>query len=147
MFRALIVIIGLSVVDWLLCWLVWPWWVPDVTLVSVVLLIAAEPRRWLVLAATAGLLAMCWTVPMPAMALAWYGGLGASLRGLGRIIDLGDLRVQLLVIGFAEALWLALHVWLQSALSISLVGWSVVHIAATLIAVPWLRRVVLCLAS
>ncbi len=141
---ALLIIVGGVGAHWILCLLVGsPWWVPDLTLLTVVFVIAASPSRWWLAAGAAGLATVCWAVRFPVVVLLWYGALGVGLKFLSDRWDLADLRVQLLVVGVAETLWIILQVWLQGAGVVPLLGVMVVHVGLTLLMVPAMRGLAL----
>jgi hypothetical protein len=139
---AALFVIGSLAVQWLLCGVASPWWVPDVTLVAVMLVIASAPDGWWLPSAIAGLLTMGWMIQAPALPLVWYLALGLGVSLGSGFWDLGDRRIQLVAIGIAEGVWLSLHVWFQDVAVLPLAGWLLLHVGITLLSVPMMRRLV-----
>ena len=143
MSRPLLILAGAISVHLIACRVaVSAWWVPDLTLVMTVLIVAASPGRWWLVSGAAGLVMMCWTVPFPAAVLVWYLALGGAVSWLSRNWDVTDVRVQCLVVGVADALWLALHLWLQAAAPLPLLALAAGHVSLTVLVVPVGRRLI-----
>ena len=116
-----------------------PWWVPDLTLVGLVLAVARTPSRWLLLSAIAGLFAMGWAVRFPAQIFLSYVAVGAGARLLGRHWDATDLRVQMGLLGLSSVLLNLAGLWLSDLWSFALLGLSLVRMTLTVLAVPCVR--------
>ena len=117
-----------------------PWWVPDLTLVGLILAVARAPSRWLLLSAVAGLFTMAWAVRFPKQMFLSYVALGWVVQMLGRAWDATDLRVQLGMVGLASALLSLGGLWLDELWSFPLLGLSMVRVAMTVLAVPCVRH-------
>ena len=117
-----------------------PWWVPDLTLVGLVLAVARMPSRWLLFSVVAGVFTMAWAVRFPNQLFLFYVALGWGVRVLGRQWDATDLRVQVGMVGLAGALLSLGALWLDARSSLSLLELSMAHVAMTVLAVPCLRR-------
>ena len=120
--------------------LIGPWWSPDITLILLVLLSSLRPAWWVPLAATAGLLTMCWMGPAPWLPLTGYAVLGISLTVLAMTWDLHDERIQLVIVGSAEAAWLLFQLWVQSIPVWPLLPLAVLHVLVTIAAVGLTRQ-------
>ena len=118
-----------------------PWWVPNLTLVGLIVGLAREPRHWVALSGAAGLFTMMWAVRFPQPILLGYLLIGGGVRTLAQHWDLSDARVQALLIGLASAAMTASSLWLDHLWSLALVGLAGIHVAVTLLAAPVARRV------
>ena len=118
-----------------------PWWVPDLTLVGLLLAVAKAPSRWLLLSVVAGLFTMVWAVRFPKQVFLSYVALGWVVQMLGRQWDATDPRVQVGMVGLASALLTLGGLWLDELWSFPLLGLSMVRVAMTLLAVPCVRHV------
>ena len=116
-----------------------PWWVPDLTLVGLVLAIARAPHRWLPASSVAGVAALLWAVRFPQPILAGYLLMGWLIHAAATPWDLDDLRVQSLLVGLASLLMTAGGLWLEETASLPLVGWASVRVALTLLSLPVVR--------
>ena len=119
-----------------------PWWVPDLTLVGLILAVAKAKRRWIALSSLAGLVMMTWAVRFPAPILITFLALGWAVRGLSAQWDLADIRVQCLVVAVASSLLTFGALWLEDLWSLPLLGLAAAHVAMTVAAVPCVRHVV-----
>lgn len=115
--------------------LVSSWWVPDLTLLAVILVVIASPTRWWLAASLAGLATMCRMAHCPAAALLWYGGLGLALRMCAAVWNLADQRILGSVVGLAEALWVGLLLWVQDGWHLAVLPPAAVHVALTVLLV------------
>jgi hypothetical protein len=120
-----------------------PWWVPDLALVGLVLVIGATPERWLPAACLAGLFtgALAVRVPIP-IAFGYVIG-GWVLRTAGSRWDLGDRRVQCLAASGLSAVLTLGMLWLEDEWSLALVGLASVRVfltALVILLVPRCRR-------
>ena len=48
------------------------WWVPDLTLVGLVLAVARTPSRWFLLSVVAGVFTMAWAIRFPKQVFLFY---------------------------------------------------------------------------
>ena len=117
------------------------WWVPDVTLVGLVIGIGRSPGRWFILSCAAGLWTMAWAVRFPQLAIAGYLGIGWVIRSVVRHWDIADLRMQYLVCGIASAVTTFGALWVENLWSLAVFGLASVHVAVTCCTVPFARRV------
>ena len=120
-----------------------PWWVPNLSLVVLVVIVARVPNRWLILSWLAGMFMMVWTVRFPVLVFASYLFVGWAVQALSQRLDTTDPRAEWLIVGLASLCLTLGALWLESLWSVSLVGLAVVHIGLTVLAVPLTRRVVL----
>ena len=133
----LVISVGLQ---WVFCRIVSPWWVPDLSLVSLILTMGPSSARWLIRSWLIGIVTMCWDVQAPLVPLLWYPAVAGSLRLVAQRWDLEDLRVQLVLVALAESMWLLLHVWIQDIATLPLLALAVLHVAVTVITVPAMRQ-------
>ena len=117
-----------------------PWWVPDVTLVGLVLSVTRSPSRWLLLSWLAGCSTLLWAVRYPAPLMAGAVAVGGSVRLLTAAWDAADARIQYLVMGLASGLTTLGAVWLEGCWSLSLLGLAAMHVLLTCLAFVILRR-------
>jgi len=119
-----------------------PWWVPDLTLIGLIMIVTQVPSQWLLLSALAGMWMNLWAVRFPGQILLGYVGVGWLVQILSRSWDTTDLRIQcvcVFVSSFLLTLWM---VWLDHLWTLAVLGWSVVRIVVTVLAVPLVRRMV-----
>ena len=116
------------------------WWVPDLTLVGLVLAVARTPSRWFLLSVVAGVFTMAWAIRFPKQVFLFYVVLGWVVHVLGRQWDATDLRVQVSMVGLAGALLSLGALWLDELSSLSLLGLSMARVAMTVLAVPCVRH-------
>jgi hypothetical protein len=126
-----------------------PWWVPDLTLVGLVLAVTRRPSRWWLLSGAAGLLTMVWAVRSTGPIFAGYLLIGWAVRLAGRQWDATDLRIEsglvasaslVLTMGafWLDDLWspiLLVFMGLRTALTCSMV--PLVHHLAARVGRPW----------
>lgn len=119
-----------------------PWWVPNLTLVTLVLLVARAPGRWLILSWLAGIFMMVWAVRFPGPVFTGYLLVGWAVQALSKHWDTTDPRAERLMVGLASLCLTVGVLWLESLWSVALVGLAVVQAGLTVLAVPLTRRVV-----
>jgi len=117
-----------------------PWLTPNLTLIGMVLTVSRLPQRWSLCAVTAGLVAMAWSVRVPALAFFSYLAAGAICRAASAQWDLHDRRVQSVVTGLAGALLLVTALWLEGIWSVGLLAAGMVQVAVTVLALHVVRR-------
>ena len=112
-----------------------PWWVPDLTLVGLMLATVKTPHRWLAYSGIAGLVTLSWVVRDRWPLLLSYLALGGFLRVVRRHWDVTDVRVQCVVSGLAASVLTGGAMWLEDLWSIPLLGLATVHVVMTVLAV------------
>lgn len=117
-----------------------PWWVPDLTLVGLVLVVSAASTHWLIASVIAGLFIMAWAGRFPAQGFLSYVLCGAIVQLAARRWDTTDARVQgVVVVGASVALTLGL-LWVEGLWSVPILGLAAVRIALTALSLPLARR-------
>ena len=119
-----------------------PWWVPDLTLVGLVLAVARTPSRWVLLSVVAGLFMMGWAVRFPVQVFLSSVVIGWVVQAIGHQWDATDLRVQVGLVGLASGLLTMVGFWLEQLWSLPLLGLSIGRIALTVLLVPCVRHLV-----
>jgi hypothetical protein len=114
----------------------WPWAVPDLTLVGLVLGVTRSPSRWWLLSAAAGLLTMGWAVRSAGPVIAAYWLIGWAIRLAGRHWDATDVRIASGLVGGASLLLTLGAFWLDDVWSPVLLSFMVLRIALTCAMVP-----------
>lgn len=114
-----------------------PWWVPNLTLVGMVLAIGRHPERWAVWAGLAAVWTMVWAVRMPWLAGLCSLGCGWGARGLCEAWETSDVRMQSLAVGLASLIMTVALLWADRLWSLPVAGMAVVHVGMT-VAVVWL---------
>jgi hypothetical protein len=114
-----------------------PWWVPDLTLVGMVLAIGRHPERWAVWAVMAAGWAMVWAIRMPWLVGLSYLGSGWGVRGLCRAWETSDVRMQSLATGAASLVLTAVLLWTDRLWSLPVAGLAVGRMGMTVV-VLWL---------
>ena len=124
-----------------------PWWVPDFTLIGLVLTISKTPHRWPVCTAAAALWVQIWTVRFAVPIGIGYVAVGFGVQQLARYWDLQDERLRaLLVITssallLGEALWLDQQPWTCQLFSLMSLRIAVTAASLLLVRVIWGARV------
>ncbi len=118
-----------------------PWWLPNLTLIGMLLSIARPPRWWLPLSLVAALFTLSGSVRFPRIILLAYVALGWLLQWLAERWDVSDARVQELVAVLACAVLTGSALWLDGLWSWSLAAAAAGHVALTGLALHVLRRV------
>jgi hypothetical protein len=116
-----------------------PWLTPDLTLVGLVLAVAAAPGRWLACSAAAGLFAMAWALQSAPQVFLGYFLTGWGLQWLSQRWDAGDARLQACYAAGASLLMRLVLLWLGEFWSLPLAGGVVVQTAATCASLPVVR--------
>ena len=118
-----------------------PWWVPDLTLIGVVLSVGRAPERWLVLSGLAGFCTMLWAVRFPIQTAMGAVALGAGMRLLTQRWDVTDRRVASLVVGVASAASTLGTLWMeQVSWSTALLGLAGARVAVTSLSLPLMQQ-------
>lgn len=114
-----------------------PWWVPNLTLVGMVLAIGRHPERWAVWAGVASGWAMVWAVRMPWVVGLSYLGCGWGVHGLCQSWETSDVRMQSLAVGLSSLVMTVALLWVDRLWSLPVAGMAVVHVGMTA-ATVWL---------
>ena len=109
-----------------------PWWVPDLTLIGLVVVIIRTPRRWLTYSALAGLFTMCWVARDPVPIGLAYGVVGWVTQLLMQEWDLGDPRLACGVVAAACAAMTLGLLWLEDLWSAVMIGWFMIRVTVTI---------------
>ena len=118
-----------------------PWWVPDLTLVGLILAISRTPHRWMLLSGSAGLLTAVWAVRFPHVVLVGSLGLGWIVRTLAKQWDITDVRLQRLLVAAASLLTTFGWLWLEGLWSLPVVAFAAMRVLMTSVSVSIVRRV------
>jgi hypothetical protein len=117
-----------------------PWWVPNLTLVGLVLAIERIPCNWLLLSGASGLFTMAWAVRFPIQVFVSYLACGWAVYLFVRHWDTDDLRVQCLAVAVASAAMAVEMLWLDDLWSFPMVGLVGLHATVTALSVPMMQR-------
>lgn len=117
------------------------WWVPDLTLIGLVLSVGERPERWLVGSALAGLATMVWAIRFPVPVSVGYLAFGWAVQAAARQWDATDERVQYLLVLVASVLFTFGALWLHDRWTFMLVGLALVRVVMTCSALPLVRGV------
>ena len=118
----------------------WAWWVPDFTLVGLILAVGQSPDRWWLFSGLAGLTTYAWAVRVPGPILISFLALGWVAHLVAKQWDATDPRVQYLVVGIASALMAIEALWLEDLWSPPLVGLAGARVLLTCLMVPLARQ-------
>ena len=121
-----------------------PWWVPDLTLIGLILGIVMRPQRWLPLSLIAGLFMSSLAVRFPEAIFASYVVVGVTLRVLATEWQVQDVRVETVATGTAAAFVTLLGLWLDRSWSLAVLGMAGGRVALTcaaMLVVRWLMGV------
>ena len=119
-----------------------PWWVPDLTLVGLVLSVARSPSRWPALSGAAGLLTMAWAVRSFTPMFVGYLLIGWVIRMAGHRWDATDLRIESWLAGGGSLLLTLGGFWLDDQWSPALLFLMVLRMALTCGAVVLVHHLV-----
>ena len=108
-----------------------PWWVPDLSLVGLVLAIVRAPTRWLVFSGVALLCPVVWAIRCALPILISYVVVGWLVYVVATQWDATDLRVQVLLVSLASVLTTMMLLWLDEQWSLALLGSTIVRVAMT----------------
>lgn len=128
-------IIGNLAIQWLLIALFGSvYWVPNLALISVVLAVWVWPRSWLWIGLFPGIANMCWSLNDAPMILIAFFMAALAVRTISQVLDLGELRTQVVLVIAGQLIWMVLNIWLADAWSITLIIPASVYFALTLLA-------------
>src|SRR3989338_5877258 len=113
-----------------------PWWVPDLTLVGLILSVGRAPARWLAFSVLAGLLTAVWAVRFPGQLVAGYLLIGWVSQLLSRHWDAADLRIECLYAAAGSLFLMVGMLWLSALWSGRLLAFKLFRAAVTCGAVP-----------
>ncbi|MDP3722836.1 MAG: hypothetical protein Q8R91_04990 [Candidatus Omnitrophota bacterium] len=117
-----------------------PWWVPDLTVVGLVVSVGDAPARWLGRSTLAGFWAAIWAIRFPVVILMGLLAVGWAVRLLARQWDVADPRLQALVVSVAGVVMGCGALCLDGLWSVPLLGLVGARAAVTTITVPLARR-------
>ena len=113
-----------------------PWWVPDLTLVGLILSVVRAPTRWLTLSGWAGLLTVAWAVRFPGPIFTGYLLIGWGSHMAARQWDAADLRIECLLVAAGSCFLMLGTLWLDDLWSPWLLVLTGFRAALTCGAVP-----------
>ena len=116
-----------------------PWFVPDVALALLVVMMARLRARRLELAAFAALLAALFSMRHPVLVAGAYLAVAACVGMLGSMWDLAEPSLLRLAVGAAETLWLLACLAADRG-TISMMGFVGVRVFLTLMCLPVLKK-------
>jgi len=119
-----------------------PWWVPDLSLVSLLVLVSHVPAQWLPWSALAGLWVSVWALRVAWPLLLGYVALGWLVRRCAYALDTSDLSTQGLLVGLAAILLTLALVWVEHLWTLTVLGGALLRVIVTVLAVPVVRRVI-----
>jgi len=117
----------------------WPWWVPDITLVGLVLAVGRSPGQWLALSGLSGLWTVVWAVRFQGAVFIGYLALGWAVQALTRRWDATEVRVQAAMVAMASLFMTAGALWLDELWSWPLLGLAGAHVVMTCVTLPIAR--------
>ncbi len=131
-----------------------PWWVPDLVLVAMVLVITRRREDWVLAAAAAALWHALWAARVAAHLALAYLLTGWVVRLIAGHVDTQDWRVQIALAAAGCGLVTFGALWIEGRWSVGLLGLAIMRTLVTGGAVavmrglirerqpPWLRRAV-----
>ena len=117
-----------------------PWWLPDLTLVGLVLAVGRRPAQWLIASLVAALLPVVSAVRFQGQLFSAYLVCGWLVQLVGRRWDAADGRVQGAMVLMAAAGLTLGAIWLEDLWSLPLLGLAGLRVAATGLCVPLIQR-------
>ena len=116
-----------------------PWWVPDLTLVGLVLGVSLRPRHWLMASVVAGLFMMLGAVRFPAQVFLGYVLCGTLVQLSAQRWDTTDGRIQGCVVLILSAFMTLGLLGLERLWSWPLLAFAAVRVAVTGLSLPCVR--------
>lgn len=116
-----------------------PWWVPDLTLVGLVVGVSLRPKRWLMASVMAGLFMMLGAVRFPAQVFLGYVLCGTIVQLAARRWDTTDGRIQGGVVLILSAFMTLGLLGLERLWSWPLLAFAVLRVAVTGLSLPCVR--------
>ncbi len=114
-----------------------PWWVPNFTLVGLVLAVLRRPARWLGYSVVAGLWDLVWLVRSAPAFLVTMVAIAWLVHRVAERWDVQDPRVPWVTVAVASAVQIATQLWWGELWSWSIIGYASVHVAmTTVMAIP-----------
>lgn len=115
-------------------------WVPQLTLVGLVISILRYPKGWLLLSLLTALVANTWTIRLAYAVCMMVLALGFSVQWIIRRWDVNEMMLQILLVVLAVVLFDLGMVWLEDSWSWAQLGSVLLNtIVTALAAVPLLR--------
>ena len=108
-----------------------PWWVPDLTLVGLVLGVSLRPRRWLMASVMAGLFMMLGAVRFPVQIFLGYLLCGTIVQFAAQRWDTTDGRIQGCVVIVLSTLMTLGLLGLERLWSWPLLAFAALRVAVT----------------
>lgn len=119
-----------------------PWWLPDLTLIGLVLSVGKAPRQWPALSVAAGCFTILWMARFPGHVFLGYLMCGWAVGALARRWDTADARIQwCLVLAAGAAMTLGL-IWLDNLWSLPVLGLALARVVVTGCCAPIVRHLV-----
>ena len=119
-----------------------PWWVPDLTVVGLMVAVTRTPHRWLPLSLVAGAATMVWMIRFAAPLLLGYVTFGWVLQVLITHWEISDWRLRSTLAALVSLLLTLTALWLDETWSLTLLALLLARAFLTALAVPVVQRLV-----
>jgi len=116
-----------------------PWWVPDLTLIGLVLVVIRAPQRWVIFSIVAGLSTAAWAIRSSSPVFLSYLLIGWMTQRIAKQWNAMDLHVQWLLVGVASTALTFGFIWLDDLWSWPVVGLGLMRTVFTALSVPIVR--------
>lgn len=116
------------------------WWVPDLTLIGCVLVVATGPSRWLPISAAAGGMHVLWTVRFAPLVFAGCLAVGWGTALAAQQWDTSDRRVQRVLVALATVVMVVWLIWLEDLWCPAVLWGASVRVLSTTLAAFLLQR-------
>jgi len=116
-----------------------PWWVPDLTLIGLVLVVIRAPQRWVIFSIVAGLSTAAWAIRSSSPVFLSYLLIGWMTQRIAKQWNAMDLHVQWLLVGVASTALTFGLIWLDDLWSWPVVGLGLMRTVFTVLSVPIVR--------
>jgi hypothetical protein len=123
-----------------------PWWVPNLPLVGLILLIVRVPSRWLPISGLMAVGELMWMTRFAQPLVACYVALGGGVSLIVRQWDVEDPLVFGVVVALASTSFAVLCLWLEGAWSWRVAGLAGMHVLLTVMSAPLVAALVRRLA-
>ena len=115
------------------------WWVPDLTLVGLILAITTTPRQWLIVSAFAGFAMTVWATRYLVATFTVYIVVGWLLCQFERRWDASSINVQCVLALIASLIVTLNWLWLDGLWNLYIIAHALVRAVLTALCLPLVR--------
>src|SRR3989338_3153440 len=105
-----------------------PWFVPNFSVVGLVLAVSHKPSSWFAFALLCGLLSALWVIRSPVPVMMSYVAIGWVVQMLGSQVDVRRLDFQYLMVGISTLIVTLSGLWLSGIYSFPLLALIILNV-------------------